>query len=112
MLGPLGPALKAAGWRFETLEFFLFGGVYQTFYLSVLGLIVFLLPNTQEWVGYAPPNDEAARAGKPAPFARLAAALPTWRPTLVHGSVLGVMLCYCLLAIFAETPSEFLYFQF
>ena len=45
-------------------------------------------------------------------FARLAAALPRWQPTLVHGSVLGVILCYCLLSIFAETPSEFLYFQF
>ena len=45
-------------------------------------------------------------------MARLAAALPRWRPTLVHGSLLGAVLCWCLLAAFAQTPSEFLYFQF
>ena len=38
--------------------------------------------------------------------------LPLWRPTLAYGSLMGAVLCYCLLAAFAETPSEFLYFQF
>jgi hypothetical protein len=38
--------------------------------------------------------------------------LPLWRPTLACGSLMGAVLCYCLLAALAETPSEFLYFQF
>jgi hypothetical protein len=91
---------------------FLFGGIRQTSFLLTLGMIVFLLPNTQEWVGYVAPNDRPKPAGELTLFGRLAAALPHWRPTLVQGSVLGVILGYCLLSIFAETPSEFLYFQF
>jgi alginate O-acetyltransferase complex protein AlgI len=113
LLGPLAPLLEAQGWRFETVaEGFLFGGIRQTSFLLTLGIIVFLLPNTQEWVGYVAPNDRPEPAGELTLFGRLAAALPHWRPTLVQGSVLGVILGYCLLSIFAETPSEFLYFQF
>ena len=75
-------------------------------------MIAFLLPNTQEWVGYVAPGGAKAGGGEPTLFGRLAAVLPRWRPTLAQGTVLGLMLCYCLLSVFAETPSEFLYFQF
>jgi hypothetical protein len=94
------------------LDGFLFGGVAQVSFLLALAMIAFLLPNTQQWVGYAAPGEEPRPAAEPTLFERLAAMLPRWRPTLVQGSVLGLMLCYCLLSIFAETPSEFLYFQF
>ena len=112
LFGPLAPLLENLGWRFETVDGFLFGGIVQTSFLLALGMIAFLLPNTQQWVGYTAPGEEPRRAGGPTLFDRLAAVLPRWRPTLVQGSVLGLMLCYCLLSIFAETPSEFLYFQF
>jgi alginate O-acetyltransferase complex protein AlgI len=112
LFGPLAPLLETLGWRFETVDGFLFGGIAQTSFLLALGMIAFLLPNTQQWVGYVAPGQEPRPVGEPTLFERLAAVLPRWRPTLVQGSVLGVMLCYCLLSIFAETPSEFLYFQF
>jgi alginate O-acetyltransferase complex protein AlgI len=112
LLGPLGPVLHGLGWRFETLDGFLFGGMAQASFLLALGLIVFLLPNTQEWVGYVAPNHQSGRAGEPTLFERLAGLVPRWRPTLAQGAVLGAAWCYCLLSIFAETPSEFLYFQF
>ena len=87
----------------------LFGGINQVMFLFVLGVIAFLFPNTQEWVGFT----ARERDRRLSPIgARLAALFPSWRPGVAHGALLGVMLCYCLLAIFAETPSEFLYFQF
>jgi alginate O-acetyltransferase complex protein AlgI len=112
LFGPLGPILQGAGWRFETLDSLLFGGVAETSWLAALLAIAFLLPNTQEWVGYLGGQRSTDRAGGAPLFVRLAAALPRWQPTMAYGSVLGVILCYCLLSIFAETPSEFLYFQF
>jgi alginate O-acetyltransferase complex protein AlgI len=112
LFGPLGPILQNAGWRFETLDALLFGGIAQTGWLLALLAITFLMPNTQEWVGYRGSERATGAAGEAPLFARLAAALPRWQPTVVQGSVLGVILCYCLLSIFAETPSEFLYFQF
>ena len=112
LFGPLGPILQNAGWRFETLDALMFGGIAQTSWLVALLAIVFLMPNTQEWAGYLGSEREPDAAGEASLFARVAAALPRWQPTVVQGSVLGVILCYCLLSIFAETPSEFLYFQF
>ena len=112
LLGPLGPVLAEAGWRFETLDGLLFGGVGQTVWLLALAAIAFLLPNTQEWVGYLGPGDPERRPVIRSWFDRLATLVPRWRPNLIQGSILGAVLCYCLLATFAETPSEFLYFQF
>lgn len=109
MLGPLAPVLEGYGWRFETADGFLFGGVVQVGFLAGLMAIVFLLPNTQEWVGYIARDRDTPGVLL---FERVAAWFPAWRPGFVQGSVLGAVLCYCLLAIFAETPSEFLYFQF
>ena len=112
LFGPLAPTLDALGWVFQDTDGFHFGGVNQVVFLLALFGIAFLLPNTQEWTGYIAPNAERGEAVEPSLFGRLAAALPRWRPTLVQGSVLGAVLCWCLLAAFAQTPSEFLYFQF
>ena len=112
LFGPLGPRLAAAGWRFESLDSLLFGGVAQIGWLGGLLAIVFLLPNTQEWAGYLGRERATDARGDATLLGRLAAAFPRWQPTAIYGSVCGVILCYCLLAIFAETPSEFLYFQF
>ena len=109
----LPPALAPAPPRVRLREL----GVPLRAQLSDPGLcclfgIAFLLPNTQEWTGYIAPNTDRVDAVEPSLFGRFAAALPRWRPTLVQGSLLGAVLCWCLLAAFAETPSEFLYFQF
>jgi hypothetical protein len=117
LLGPLGPALAELGAvTIGAREELVFGGTAQVALLAMLFCIAFLLPNTQEWTGLVEPEGarRPAREGEPGPpvMARLAAALPRWRPGLVTGSVLGAVLCYALLMIFAETPSEFLYFQF
>ncbi|HEX6144889.1 MAG TPA: MBOAT family protein [Geminicoccaceae bacterium] len=110
LFGPLGPTLEAMGWRFETFDGLLFGGVPHVAFLLVLGFIAFILPNAQQWVGYvtADRDDGEVRSF----VGRITDLIPRWRPGPVHGAVLGFALCYCLLSIFAETPSEFLYFQF
>ena len=77
-----------------------------------LGAIAFLLPNSQSGRAIVAPNAAASRAAEPTLTERIVAWLPLWRPTLACGSLMGAVLCYCLLAAFAETPSEFLYFQF
>jgi alginate O-acetyltransferase complex protein AlgI len=110
LFGPFGPTLEALGWRFETFDGLLFGGTTQVAFLLVLGFIAFLLPNTQQWVGYV--TRDRSDAEVRSFVQRLVAVIPSWRPTVVHGSIIGLALCYCLLSIFAETPSEFLYFQF
>jgi alginate O-acetyltransferase complex protein AlgI len=112
LFGPLAPTLDALGWVFRDSDAFHFGGITVVVFLAALFGVAFLLPNTQEWTGYIAPNAERGPAAPLSLFDRLAAALPRWRPTLVHGSLIGVVLCWCLLAAFAQTPSEFLYFQF
>jgi len=112
LFGPLAPTLESLGWVFMDAPGFHFGGVNQVIFLLALFGIAFLLPNTQEWTGYVAPNAERARGEELSLFGRLAAALPRWRPNLVQGSAIGIVLCWCLLSAFAQTPSEFLYFQF
>jgi alginate O-acetyltransferase complex protein AlgI len=112
MFGPLAPTLERLGWVFQDADGFHFGGINQVVFLLALFGVAFLLPNTQEWTGYVAPNAKRGLAEEPSLFGRLAAALPHWRPTLVQGSLIGAVLCWCLLAAFAQTPSEFLYFQF
>jgi D-alanyl-lipoteichoic acid acyltransferase DltB (MBOAT superfamily) len=112
LFGPLAPALDALGWVFRDTDGFHFGGINQVVFLLALFGIAFLLPNTQEWTRYVAPNAERPDAVEPSLLGRLAAALPRWRPTVVQGSLIGAVLCWCLLAAFAQTPSEFLYFQF
>jgi alginate O-acetyltransferase complex protein AlgI len=109
---PLGGRLQELGFVFMDAPGFHFGGFTQIIFLMALFGIAFLLPNTQEWTGYVAPNATRPRAVEPSLFGRLADLMPRWQPTMVHGSVIGVIFCWCLLAAFAQTPSEFLYFQF
>jgi len=112
LFGPLAPTLESLGWVFRDADGFHFGGMNQMVLLTALGAIAFLLPNSHEWTGYLAPNRDISRAAEPTLTERIVALIPLWRPTLAYGSLIGAMLCYCLLAAFAETPSEFLYFQF
>jgi alginate O-acetyltransferase complex protein AlgI len=104
LIGPLAPVLEGLGWQFLTMRGGLFGGIPQVAFLALLGVVTFLFPNTQEWTGYRPADREvSAPRGLP---------LPRWRPGLAHGSALGLACAWVLLALIAETPTEFLYFQF
>ncbi|MCE6952531.1 MBOAT family protein [Cereibacter sphaeroides] len=70
----------------------------------LLGLIiVWALPNTQEWMGLKPAPARAA----PPPAGRL-----RWQPSPLHGLFVGAVLCVTLLRIFGSPPAEFLYFAF
>ncbi|HZH28212.1 MAG TPA: MBOAT family O-acyltransferase [Azospirillaceae bacterium] len=90
-----------------------FGG-RQMAWLVALSLIVWGLPNTQEWVGrfgYGIDTGDL-RVSR----TRLLAVLPRpfrgWRPTLPQGAMLGVLLCFALLQAFSAAPKAFLYFNF
>jgi alginate O-acetyltransferase complex protein AlgI len=66
--------------------------------------IIWLLPNSQEWVGISD-------AGAPKSWALR--WLGTWRPRNALTAVgIGVLLGICLIYVMAGAPSEFLYFQF
>jgi alginate O-acetyltransferase complex protein AlgI len=114
LFGPLAPILVDLGWRFELVRGLLFGGVPQVLFLMLLAAITFLLPNTLEWAGYLrearwrQPLFDPARP----PLFERAAALPRLRPGLVQGWLIGLAFGWTTLNLFAETPSEFLYFQF
>jgi alginate O-acetyltransferase complex protein AlgI len=125
-------SLGGAGMGADGLE-----QVYLTPILLVLtGLvIVWALPNTQQWVGLAhatpekalaegldlgPPDRAEDRPATGAVAARDALAPPArrwlsrlhWAPRPVHGFVLGAALCLVLLRALGAPPAEFLYFAF
>lgn len=112
LFGPLGPILQDLGWQFEAVRAgFLFGGVPHVLLLTVLAAIVFLLPNTLEWARVL--KDAHWRFGRTGPhWPRLATALPRLRFGLVQGGTLGLAFGWVLVGLYAEAPSEFLYFQF
>jgi D-alanyl-lipoteichoic acid acyltransferase DltB (MBOAT superfamily) len=107
LLGPLGPVLQGAGWRFEPAETLMFGSKGQIGWLALLAAIAFLLPNTQAWVGRAFATPDATMSSR-----IRWSGVPGWLPSGARGAVLGLLLCYCLQTILAGAPSEFLYFRF
>lgn len=93
--------------------------------LVSLGLaIIFLLPNVLEWIGGfdAPKIDAAGAARHWLPSGlrtrlplRIAAWKPSalrWRPSLVHGAFVGVLICFTMIRVFSVAPTQFLYFTF
>ena len=112
LFGPLAPALKALGWAFQDTDGFHFGGVKQTALLVAPVRWRSSCRTRRSGWAISHPTRPTIRAAGPTLTERIVAWLPLWRPTLAWGSLMGAVLCYCLLAAFAETPSEFLYFQF
>jgi D-alanyl-lipoteichoic acid acyltransferase DltB (MBOAT superfamily) len=107
-LGGLGQALAAHGVRFGELPL-LAMPIDQLVLQMALGLaIVWLLPNSgQIFERYLPES----RAAKPtAPVAPAVHHWYHWRPTLLWGLGLGVLLTLSLAAVAGKT--EFIYFQF
>lgn len=81
--------------------------------LVLLGLaIVWLLPNTYEWLGaFFAKKKKASRAASPSSF-RWSPAAWRWRPAPLEGVAVGILLCIALVEAFSAMPTEFLYFTF
>lgn len=83
----------------------------QAIALLALLAMVWLLPNTQQWLRHY----RTALNARPGPswLERLhALPLTVWRPSLVCGAVMGVIAFFALARALSVAPSEFLYFQF
>jgi D-alanyl-lipoteichoic acid acyltransferase DltB (MBOAT superfamily) len=102
-LGALGPALETLGITFGELNpsFQMRGALW----VAALLAAAFLLPNSQQIVGYAGTRLQAPPAPLLPPFARL-----RWRPTVAWAGAGAAMAGVAL--FLAQGDSEFLYFQF
>jgi hypothetical protein len=77
------------------------GGSRVGLFLAVSAVIVWTLPNSQEWMHRYRPTWQPV-AGRRSRF--------DWRPTLRHGLIAGVVLAAAILGM--NRTSEFLYYQF
>ena len=85
----------------------------QLLFLLLLSVIVWALPNTQEWLhrfetslGAEPKTLRIDRQGG------LLQQVLVWRPTVSFGIVVGVVGFFSLMRAVSAAPSEFLYFKF
>jgi alginate O-acetyltransferase complex protein AlgI len=80
--------------------------IYWPIYTGLLA--VWLLPNSQQWVGLEEVDSKKAAAQKESPNLSL-----RWNPSCWWNWLIpGVILAVCILALTNGKPSEFLYFQF
>ena len=78
-------------------------------------LVVWFLPNTQEWVDSTIESEKsAARSliGRLADRVRYGWGLPRWSANPLTAVWIGTLLCLSILDIASDAPSEFLYFNF
>lgn len=105
-LGGMRGMLEQAG-----INFYLGGGarfVETWAWVSIGGLIAFMLPNTQQIMDkFDPAFDYALHRDAPR---GVLARLLSWRPSPQWACATGVLLVFCLLSL--NRPAEFLYFQF
>ena len=88
----------------------------QAIAIACLLLVVWTMPNTQQWMRHT----RTALGAAPAPGwleslgARIGARLPlaAWRPTVACGALVGALGFVALARALSVAPSEFLYFQF
>ena len=81
--------------------------------IAALLAIVWLLPNTQQWMGrFETGLGSQAGGAAPAPGRRVAGLIPAWRPTVAFGVLVGCVGFVTLMRALSAAPSEFLYFQF
>ncbi|MBV1797768.1 MBOAT family O-acyltransferase [Siccirubricoccus sp. G192] len=83
----------------------------QALVLALLLLVVWALPNTQQWMRH---YRTALEARPGASWLERFPALPlvVWRPSLACGALVGVIAFFALARALSVAPSEFLYFQF
>ena len=114
------------------LSSFSLGSSLRTFDVVEVSLglaIIFLLPNALQWIGGfdAPKIDaariDAARAARGWLPSGIRSRLPVrvvawrpadwhWQPSLWHGALVGVLVCFAVIRVFSVVPSQFLYFTF
>ena len=77
--------------------------------IAAMLAIVWALPNTQQWLGHfrTALNFRARESW----IERLVPA-SSWRPTIAHGVVVGLIGFYALAVACSQAPTEFLYFRF
>lgn len=80
-------------------------GPEKLIWLGVVAVIAIIAPSTQQYLRrYRPAYD--VRRWKSRSF------WPAWRPTLLHGIFVGVLMFLVFRRYFQLSPSEFLYFNF
>lgn len=102
----LGDWLVLQGWRFEPMDYFC--GINGFLFLTVLSVVCWFMPNTQQFMTNCTPTLDHERKLTHSQYPYWL----RWNPTSVHAVIVGVIIFTSLLSLISETPSEFLYFQF
>lgn len=79
--------------------------------LCLLSFVVFLTPNTQEWMAKYEPTLDFNQAKFPQDISRFWQKLQ-WQPSLFHSVCVGFIAFISILKLFSISRSEFLYFNF
>jgi alginate O-acetyltransferase complex protein AlgI len=79
----------------------------QFLFTIALLVIVWFLPSTEQWLGRY-----ATALGAPFKGGDGRNIVPSWRPTVAFGAIVGCICFVSLMRAFSVAPSEFLYFQF
>lgn len=103
-LGGLGTKLLELGWQFDNQ--ILFKGVRQVVFLFFLGLIVWFMPNTQQFMSNYKPVMDGYRMQSESRYMKLF----QWRPSVTSALFSAFVTVIALLSL--TRVSEFLYFQF
>jgi D-alanyl-lipoteichoic acid acyltransferase DltB (MBOAT superfamily) len=75
------------------------------YWLLIVSGIALLAPSTQQYLrNYDPTLDPPPGGG--------GRIIPAWRPSAIHGIILGVMIFMTIRRYFSLTPTEFIYFNF
>jgi alginate O-acetyltransferase complex protein AlgI len=91
------------------------GFVLRSQTLMIVGglVIVWALPNTQQFVGLVPRQPERpTEPEQAASNAKARGSWLAWSPRAVQGYIVGSVLCLVLLRALGSPPAEFLYFAF
>jgi D-alanyl-lipoteichoic acid acyltransferase DltB (MBOAT superfamily) len=86
----------------------------QVMWLLLLMAVVWILPNTQDWVAFhaAKKKDDQLGTQTAGLFAQLIKPVREWSPNHATAILTGLLASLSLLEIVSEAPSEFLYFNF
>jgi D-alanyl-lipoteichoic acid acyltransferase DltB (MBOAT superfamily) len=105
-LGVLGSVLKGWGVRFDDVVVAYWKGLYETAWLAVLLVIVWLLPNTQQFLARFHPAVQ--------PVTPLTPSLFEFQVRPIYGAIVGGLLCGLIIyqSYRSATLVKFIYFQF
>ena len=84
----------------------------QTLFLAVLLTIVWLCPNTQEWLRLFPTGIGSVRRSAWFERHNMLLSATSWRPSPRFAVIVGVIGFFALAQAFSSAPAEFIYFNF